>query len=91
MPGIEPPQEVKDVFESFQKRAQTLFLSKEYTALSQKAYDIWAEQLWIVGTVGYAPIVYIAKNTLANVPKVNRKTAEYAGSLNFYGPLIYFK
>ena len=91
MPGLEPPQEAKDVWDAFEKRDQAMIFSKDYTTLSQKAFDIWADQLWMVGTVGYAPIVCVAKNTLGNVPKVNRKLAEYAGSLNYYGPLMYFK
>ncbi len=91
MPGKEPPQEAKDVRRAFEKRAQSLVFSKDYTETSQKAYDILADQLWIVGTVGYAPDVYIAKNTLGNVPKANRKVAEYQGSYNFYGPLLFFK
>jgi len=91
MPGVQPPQEVIDVRRAFEARSQTKIFSPEYTSLSQKAFDLHAENLWFIGTVGYSPVVVVAKNTLGNVPRANRKTAEYAASLNYYGPLVYYK
>ncbi|MCY4483980.1 MAG: hypothetical protein OXC12_13975 [Spirochaetaceae bacterium] len=59
-----------------------LLLSPEYTELSQKIYDLWAEKLYIIGTVGMVPQPVIAKNNLGNVVKEYPLSAEWSGGLH---------
>ena len=82
LPGEEPPQHVKDLYEWGISKPRTRFLSPEYTELSQKIYDLWAEKLYIIGTVGMVPQPVIAKNNLGNVVKEYPLSAEWSGGLH---------
>ena len=82
LPGEEPPQHVKDLYEWGISKPRTRFLSPEYTELSQKIYDLWAEKLYIIGTVGMVPQPVIAKKNLGNVVKQYPLSAEWAGGLH---------
>ena len=82
LPGEEPPQHVKDLYEWCISKPYTRFLSPEYAELSQKIYDLWAEKLCIIGTIGMVPQPVIAKNYLGNVVKEYPLSAEWAGGLH---------
>ena len=82
LPGEEPPQHVKELYEWGISKPRTRFLSPEYTELSQKIYDLWAEKLYIIGTVGMVPQPVIAKKNLGNVVKQYPLSAEWAGGLH---------
>ena len=69
LPGEEPPDYVKQLFQWGEDRIQTQLGSPEYHDLSQKIYDWHAEHLVHIGAVGQAPLVYIANKKLGNVPK----------------------
>ena len=47
-----------------------------------QATALWAEKLYIIGTVGMVPQPVIAKNNLGNVVKEYPLSAEWAGGLH---------
>jgi hypothetical protein len=71
MPGLEPPQWVKDVREAAILSSRAELYSDEYTRQSIRFYDIHAEQCLIVGTVGLSPVPVIYRSNLKNVPDSN--------------------
>ena len=81
LPGEEPPQEIKTLFQWGEKLAQTRIGSKEYTDLWTKIGDFHAENLLIIGAVGLSPLPYIAKKNIGNVPKVFPPAAGGKGDL----------
>jgi len=91
LPGEEPPQEIKDLFEWGKLKQRTKFRSKEYMEISQKIFDTHAKNLFIIGVVGMAPVVYIAKNNIGNVPQAYGPGMSFIGDLNYYGEQLFFK
>jgi len=92
LPGEEPPEEIKQVYKWAKMREQTRLGSKEYTELSQKIYDFFAEEVYMIGTVGMLPRVFIAKKNIGNVPeKYPPGKATYVGELTYYGQQLFFK
>ena len=48
----------------------TIATSKEeYRRLAQELFDFYAENLFVIGTVGMAPKVIVVKNNLRNIPE----------------------
>jgi len=81
LPGEEPPQEIKTLFQWGEELAQTRIGSKEYKDLWTKICDFHAENLLIIGAVGMVPVPYIAKKNIGNVPKVFPPAAGGKGDL----------
>ena len=68
LPGEEPPDEVKELRELTLRKPRTVYQSEEYMEVSTRIYDIW-NNLYIIGTVGMQPYIYIAKEDLGNIPE----------------------
>ena len=66
--GREPPQEIKDWYALAQEWKQEVDLDRRYE-LAQKLFDIQAEQLYWIGTVGRAPTPAVVNERLRNVPE----------------------
>jgi peptide/nickel transport system substrate-binding protein len=70
LPGIEPPQWAKDYEELFfSERTKYAPNSKEWLAIYEKIFDIQAERILLMGTVGMVPHIITAKNNVGNVFK----------------------
>ena len=91
LPGEEPPEFVKQLFEYGEARIRTKLGSPEYRELSQKIYDWHAEHLMHIGAVGMAPAVYIANKTLGNVPREFYTGIGGSIGLNIPGEQLFFK
>jgi peptide/nickel transport system substrate-binding protein len=91
LPGVEPPEQIKEMYDLFQRRKQTTLFSEEYKEISTRIYDIHAEELYMVGTVGMAPTVFIAKNNIGNIPKQYPLWACCSVVLNYYANQFFFK
>lgn len=91
LPGEEPPEYVKQLFEYGEARIRTDLGSPEYREYSQKIYDWHAEQLVHIGAVGMAPAVYIAKDHLGNVPQEFYTGIGGSIDLNILGEQLFFK
>ncbi len=69
-----------------------MFRSAEYDDLAEKIFDFYAENLFVIGTVGLLPTPYIAKKNIGNVPtKYLPGLTDYAGDLNFFSHQLFFK
>ncbi|MDE0448598.1 MAG: ABC transporter substrate-binding protein [Spirochaetaceae bacterium] len=92
LPGEEPPDEIKQHWQWRQDWTKTVFRSAEYDDLAEKIFDFYAEQLFVIGTVGLLPTPYIAKKNIGNVPtKYLPGLTDYAGDLNFFSHQLFFK
>jgi peptide/nickel transport system substrate-binding protein len=92
LPGEEPPEEIKQVYKWAKMREQTRLGSKEYVDLSQKIFDFFAEEVYMIGTVGMLPRVFIANKNIGNIPEnYPPGKATYVGELNYYGQQLFFR
>ena len=65
--GEEPPQAVKEYFVNWEKIQSAS--GAEYTELAKKIFDFYADELYIIGTVGYGPTPVFVSNKIQNVPE----------------------
>jgi len=66
--GEEPPEKIKRMYKLLDEWTTTTS-EEEYRRLAQELFDFYAENLFIIGTVGMAPKVIVVKNNLRNVPE----------------------
>jgi peptide/nickel transport system substrate-binding protein len=91
LPGIEPPQWVKDIHSWFVLRNALRPDSQEAIDLSLKINEWQAENLFALGTVGMIPILVIGKNDIGNVPTKFGPGDTWAGALNHHSDQLYRK
>jgi peptide/nickel transport system substrate-binding protein len=91
MPGLEPPQWVKDVDEAGRNANKAVLYSAEYTRWAQRAFDIglMEHRLW-VGTVGMPPVILITNANLGNVPRASGARFGH-DTYNWAGNQLFFK
>ena len=65
--GEEPPQEVKDIFETY-RQVRAAATPEEQKALMQQVLDMAADQFFTIGMVQNDPVFGIARNNVRNVP-----------------------
>ena len=87
----EPPAEIYQLKEWWNQINQSEFGSKEYIELCQKVYDFHAQNLFVIGVVGMAPHVYIAKKNIGNVPKEYGPGMSWPVALNVYANQLFFR
>jgi peptide/nickel transport system substrate-binding protein len=92
LPGVEPPDWVKTYYDNWEEVWYNLpDDSTEYLRTVQENLDFQAENILIVGTVGYVPHLLIAKNTLGNIPTAFPPGSGWWGGFTRDGDTIYFK
>jgi len=91
LPGEEPPEEIKKLDEWIRLRQQVEFGSEKYMELSRKIHSFNAEKIFVIGTVGMAPVPYITKKNIGNVPKAFAPHMTWAGDLGRFGQQLFFK
>ena len=67
--GVEPPADhpIRDVWAAWEN-AQTAPTIDEADASVQEMIDLHKENVWVIGTVGELPSIYIVSNKMKNVP-----------------------
>ncbi|GAA5018450.1 ABC transporter substrate-binding protein [Actinopolymorpha pittospori] len=65
--GTEPPEEAKELEAAFNEWPRYAMGSPEYRRTAQKIYDLVAETLWVIGTVGQGIAPVTVTNDLENV------------------------
>ena len=90
-PGEEPPEDVKQLALWGREKPTTKYLSAEYTRVAQNIYDYWAEQLYVIGTVGMVPHPYIANAKIGNIPTEFAPAEEWAGGLMADAAQLFFR
>lgn len=92
MPGEEPPEEIKQLDTWTREWVEnTQFGSPEYTELAQRLYDYVTEQAFVIGVVGMAPSLFIAKKNIGNVPTSYGPGMDWPGSLTYYADTLFFR
>jgi len=91
LPGEEPPEEIKQLEQWCLQKMRTRFASKEYVELMQKIYDFQAEKLYVIGTVGMVPTLYIAKKEIGNIPKAFPVDQAFFGDLYNEAQQLFWK
>ncbi len=66
--GQEPPAELKRLHDVYDKIRATPS-DEERESLAMEMFDIFSENIWIIGTVGVLPHVGVVKNNFRNVPE----------------------
>jgi peptide/nickel transport system substrate-binding protein len=91
LPGEEPPEEMKELLKAAEERNQYPVGSKGYLERSHKIYDFHAKNLYMIGTVGMAPLLYIAKNNVGNVPTASPPFMDGPLPLDYFGDQLFLK
>ena len=91
LPGQEPPDEFKQLFQWGEDRARTVLGSPEYLEVSRKIFGYHFDNLLIQGVVGGQPHLVIAKANLGNLPTGFHGSAAWWGDLNIEAEQLYFK
>ncbi len=91
MPGEEPPEDMQQVHRWILERSQVPFGSREYMELSERIFDTHAEKLFMIGTVGMVPWLYIAKNNMGNIPNTLKGMVTHPLQINWFAEQLYFK
>lgn len=91
LPGEEPPQMYKDLFEFNEARSRSVLGSPEYVELSQKIFNFHFDNMLMQGVVGGMPSLAIAKSNLGNVPTGYYGSAIWFGDLLIEAEQLYFK
>jgi peptide/nickel transport system substrate-binding protein len=66
--GEEPPQQMKDLLSKWEQMKATLD-EEERTRLGKEILQAQAENLWVIGTVGLAPVPICVASNLVNIPE----------------------
>jgi peptide/nickel transport system substrate-binding protein len=83
--GIEPPEEIKKIKAIHDKWRQTVVGSPEFNDLGMQYFTYFAEEIPIIGTVGFEAQPMIVSNKLRNVPE---KDIFWGADTNFYAPYL---
>jgi len=89
--GEEPPEDIKEQYNRTQEWVATQPGSPEYMELADQIFDYFTRQLWYIGTVGLAPMCYIAKNNLENIPDPNKDIVTPFPDVQDFAPQYFFK
>ena len=91
LPGEEPPDDIKEWWNILRvERPRAVYGSQEYRDLSVRFFDMLADKLYIIGTVGEAPSLLIARPNLRNLPPQYPQYAEGVTNLNYYNNQFFF-
>ncbi len=79
LPGEEPPAEVRAIWDALLVAHGSEYASEEWLAAQDTIYSLWAEQLYVIGTVGMVPNLVLASNRLGNIPGDNELPVDGSG------------
>jgi peptide/nickel transport system substrate-binding protein len=82
--GVEPPQDAKELRQAYVDWQKTSMGTPEYEAAAKKVFDLTAETLYVIGTVGQAPQPVIVRNDVGNVFKADDDTRLWWGAANWF-------
>ncbi len=88
--GVEPPEQIKELFEWNEQRTQEIIGSDVYMELSKKIATRNLENLYQIGTVGLVPNVVVFQNNLKNTPTQGVFTSDSNFFQTYVGETFYF-
>jgi peptide/nickel transport system substrate-binding protein len=75
--GIEPPDDIKPLWEMTDKWKSSLPGTPDYINLGQQLVEVQLKHFFIIGTVTSPPVVTIVSRSLGNVPQYKINAFEY--------------
>lgn len=82
--GVEPPQDAKDLRDAYIAWQQTSMGTPEYEAAARRVFDLTAETLYVIGTIGQSPQPVIVRNDIGNVFKPDDEARMWWGAANWF-------
>lgn len=82
--GVEPPEDVKLLRQLYIDWTKTEMGSPEYMAAAKAVFDLTAEQLYVIGTIGQAPQPVIVRNDVGNVFSETDDKRLWWGAANWF-------
>ena len=67
--GIEPPEEVKRLWDAARQWSVSRYGSDEYVSLTSEILTLNAENMWVIHTTSDPPALYCMSNRLGNAPE----------------------
>ena len=69
MPGEMPSPLVMELWDNLMTAYSSVFGSEEYRMGYERAFEIFAEQLWVIGTVDWCPTSELRRTTWGTLPR----------------------
>ncbi len=91
LPGEEPPAEVRAIWDALLVAHGSEYGSEEWLGAQDEIYTRWAEQLYVIGTVGMVPNLILANNRLVNVPGENDIPVDGSGWSPQFTQFVFIK
>ena len=89
--GIEPPEDIKPLWEMTDQWKSSLPGSDEYISLGQQLVQAQMDRGMIIGTITSPPVVTIVSRRLGNVPQLTVNAFEYYRTYPYRTDQWYFK
>jgi peptide/nickel transport system substrate-binding protein len=89
--GIEPPDDIKPLWEMTDKWKSSLPGSEEYISLGQQLAQVQVDRGMIIGTITSSPVMTIVSRRLGNVPELKINAFEYYRTYPYRTDQWYFK
>ena len=89
--GIEPPDDIKPLWEMTDKWKSSLPGSEEYISLGQQLAQVQVDRGMIIGTTTSPPVMTIVSRRLGNVPELKINAFEYYRTYPYRTDQWYFK
>jgi peptide/nickel transport system substrate-binding protein len=89
--GIEPPDDIKPLWDLTDQWKSTLPGSDEYSSLGQQLAQVQVDRGMIIGTITSSPALTIVSRRLGNVPQLTINAFEYYRTYPFRTDQWYFK
>jgi peptide/nickel transport system substrate-binding protein len=89
--GIEPPDDIKPLWDMADQWKSALPGTDEYISLGQQLVQVQMDRGMIIGTITSPPVVTIVSRRLGNVPTLNVNAFEYYRTYPYRTDQWYFK
>jgi peptide/nickel transport system substrate-binding protein len=89
--GIEPPDDIKPLWDMADKWKSSLPGTDEYVSLGQQLVQVQMDRGMIIGTITATPVLTIVSRRLGNVPKLKINAFEYYRTYPYRTDQWYFK
>jgi peptide/nickel transport system substrate-binding protein len=89
--GIEPPDDIKPLWDLTDKWKSSLPGTDEYIKLGQQLVQVQMDRGMIIGTITSTPVITIVSRDLGNVPQITINAFEYYRTYPYRTDQWYFK
>lgn len=91
LPGEEPPDYIKDYYALGDQKPSILFGSPEFRAHMRTMYEVTADEVFSIGTVGMSPILFLSRPNIGNIPDQTAPWFEESLNFNYYAAQWFYR